>query len=339
MTERNYIIDLVRFLLILWIILFHYTIGYNGNALVKPILFPVSFNSGGPVGTTLFFILAGFFMGKKLFIGQSINLKEYLKYCLKRYFRFWPAYALAVIIIFAWLQLLPVPSLQVRWSEFLVNLFFIIHPGSYVDGAHWFIAVLLVAQFVIFLVKFAPPQSTKFSVSVREIVLSISFVFLGILSILLSGHNSLKLVFIDSSIKIILGLFLYSCVKERSRMHYVQIFISTLFVSWLLRKYLLAFIPLYLMLVLIIQLRPQIPSKIGEVFGFLGDISFSWYLIHQNIGYSLLYHFCPIGNISLVWICFPLFATLLLAIIVHHASNSINKHISIINNTEIKRIL
>lgn len=161
MKTYNPSIDIFRFLLILYIVLFHYTTGYNGINGVEQIYFPYIFKYGGSVGTTLFFILAGYFMGPKLFNGSFTNLKEYLRYCVDRYMRFWPTYAIAVVLIFVWLLFLPVPGKEVNFAKFLANFFIIVFPGQRVDGAHWFLATLLEVQCITAIVKFAPPIGEK----------------------------------------------------------------------------------------------------------------------------------------------------------------------------------
>lgn len=156
---RNGFVDLFRFILILWIILFHFTFGYNGAYRdIAPINFSPVFKIGGPVGTTIFFILAGWYMGHYIEKGSFNSIGDYLRYCIRRYWRFWPAYFCAILIVYPFLLLFPLPGYENGFGKFIVNAILIFHPGiGYVDGAHWFLSALLITQLVTASVIFTPP--------------------------------------------------------------------------------------------------------------------------------------------------------------------------------------
>ena len=158
-ANHNYGVDFVRFGLILWIVIHHYTCVYNVIENVHPINFQFQFTQGGHVGNACFFILSGYFMGKVLFNSSLYSIKEFCIYCIRRYIRFYPTYALAVILISVWMYFGPLPERGVGFIKFLVNFLFIIHPSGFVDGAHWFVAILLLCQCSTMLLKFTPPRS------------------------------------------------------------------------------------------------------------------------------------------------------------------------------------
>ena len=155
--EHNYSVDIIRFGLIAWIVLHHYTCVYNVIDGVEPIYFPLRFNQGGHVGNACFFVLAGYFMGRNFFKGSFSSIKEFILYCVRRYLRFYPTYALAVVFIAIWLFGFPLPERETDILKFVVNFLFIVHPSGFVDGAHWFVAILLLCQCITVILKFTPP--------------------------------------------------------------------------------------------------------------------------------------------------------------------------------------
>lgn len=322
MKKYNYSIDLFRFALILYIILYHYTAGYNANAEINPIYFPHSFSHGGPVGTTLFFILAGYFMGSSLLSGKFNKIKEYFIFCLKRYWRFWPAYAFAVLIIFLWMLVLPVPGKQVGFGKFIVNFVFIIHPGRYVDGAHWFLATLLEIQFFTALIKFAPPSCHIKGVNnnLRELLVVLLFSVFGIWASQMTYEPTFKYIFVNSEAKLLMGVIIYMVQKDNSKFLKTIFILSSFLMVCVMRQFWYTFTPLYIVMLLLFFIPFSVSPKIGVVAGFLGGISFTWYLVHQNIGYSLMYHYCPTGEVGFLWLAMPLVVTSIIAICIQWPS-------------------
>lgn len=145
MKERNLNIEALRGVLMIWIVLFHYTTRFK--ELFGYSSFPYKFEYGGVIGVTFFFILSGYlFYGGVLKMEKS-SLITMTKFCLNKYWRLYPAYLISIILIFSIYQFVDLPGRECSLKTFLVNSIFIFHPGfSYVDSAHWFIAVLIKMQ-------------------------------------------------------------------------------------------------------------------------------------------------------------------------------------------------
>ena len=151
---HNYYIDLYRFVLMAWIVLFHYTVQYNALFPDNVFCFPLTFKNGGTIGVSLFFMVSGFFMTKALLAAEH-GFREYGKYVVRRYLRLWIPYVFACVFIYIWLVFLPIEGRTVDFKTLLANVGCIIHPGfDRVDNAHWFLADLLVVQLLLGIVLF-----------------------------------------------------------------------------------------------------------------------------------------------------------------------------------------
>ena len=203
---HNYYIDIFRFLLILWIVLFHYTVQYNALGLDKPFVFPYSFENGGTVGVSLFFMVSGFFMTKTL-MSDKYGFREYGRYLARRYLRLWIPYAFACIILYLWLLFLPVEGRTVDLSTLLANVACVIHPGfDRVDNAHWFIADLLVVQLLLGLLIFVRNNRYK------QIIINCLFVIVMVAQVI---HPPLLSGFSKELFEVLLGTHIWMMVKDR----------------------------------------------------------------------------------------------------------------------------
>lgn len=330
---RKYSIDILKFILIFWIVLFHYTSSSSINGIIQ---FPLSFKNGGSVGTTLFFILAGYFMGSSLLAGQFDKVMCFIQYCIKRYWRFWPAYAISVIIIYFWMLAMPVPDKLVGVEKFLINLVFIIHPGRYVDGAHWFLATLLEVQFFTTLLKFVPFNFSLLRINVhfREVLLVLLFLIFALWASQLTYEPTFKYIFVNSEAKLLLGVIICMAYKYKSSFSWMLLILSSVLIGYVMWQFWYVFIPVYIFMLVLLFVDIPTLSNFSPVAQYLGGISFTWYLVHQNIGYSILYHFCPHGNISFAWVLVPVFVTIIIAIFIDfmalHLSTYITKSINIL---------
>ena len=306
--NHNYAIDAYRSVLIIWIILFHYSQYTNmgGNPTSQ---FSYQFMDGGPVGVTLFFILSGYFMGHHFFDGQFYSIKEYGLYCAKRYWRFWPSYALALVFILLWLKLFPVSGLDKGIWVFVYNFFLIIHPNPFFAGAHWFLTVLLISQFFIILFRFLP----KYRLFCLIIVMTVIGLFLAFFTM----QPSLGISTLRGTLKVMLGIVLYKLTNEQNLLTFSGILLGTLFVVLDQSHYLTTFIPYFLVMLILLTTNIPVPSCMHNAIHYLGSISFTWYLVHEIIGYSIMTHWLPSGKVNMLWILLPMFVTLILSMITY----------------------
>ena len=324
--KHNYAIDLWRFILIVWVVLFHYTANPDFVGILPN--FPYKFSNGAFIGVSMFFVLSGFFMGRTIVNGQFTNLTEWFKYCVKRYLRFYPSYILAVIVIFLWLRFIKMPGFTVSVKTLAINLLLIIHPRvEYVDGAHWFLAELLLMQFATVLLLYIPKRYREFVVLLAFIVCYSMYSYADYLQ----KPPSFLTFFMTCEVKLLLGLLVYLAVTTKSMKSIVYSLFMGLAICLSINgdnlgfNYLEFMVLILIVLSLVINIR--FPLKIQPIIQYLGDFSLMWYLVHQVIGYSILYNFIPNGECNEFYVLIPIIVTIIIAIILNKISGyiSINK--------------
>lgn len=314
--------------MMLWIVLFHFTTRYNqlypGN-----IDYEIMFDNGGTVGVIMFFIISGFFFGRFFWSFESIgSFKEcsqkISKNFLRRYYKLWKPYVISCIIITSFLVILPLEGrTNTSIKVTLINLLFIWHPKvAYIDSAHWFMADLIYIQFMALLMLL-------FKKNYRKLV------FISYLCFLLSGYALLSMqdgdivkklnsVFLfRNSLAFSLGV-LSNLLKEKSALFekillIIGLLSLTMFLSTL-------YVIICYILFRVLTNRNSYLYKLmsNKVLVFMGEISFCWYLIHQNIGYSIMNILSCMGMHSEMQIFIPLVFTFSLAYAVYLLTNKIN---------------
>lgn len=311
--QKNKALSGLRGLVVFLIVFHHYSCRY-GEIFTGPmsIQFPFDSSFGGIIGNIVFFVMTGFFMAKSLLVGEG-GIKAIFNYSINRYWRFWPTYAIAVLLISIVLYFLPLPgrSDSLSLTTVMVDFFCIYHPGfDNIDGSHWFLSSLLIIQIGLSFVLLVKNQIK------RKILIIALFVILFIMYVLgsLGIHflvNHLPSIFY--SFLVLTGILIY-IFKDA---HWVwipavvEIFLLLLFENNIIITVSVSF--LLILFVLMIQ-RPNLFSIIGsKIIVKVGDVSFAWYLLHQNIGYVVMFYLLPKGEISLLWLLIPMCTTFLLA--------------------------
>lgn len=245
-----------------------------------PFAFPYGF-----LGVQLFYIISGFLIYMSL--GNINNSSDFL---LNRFSRLFPAYWASIGLTFCLVAIFILPGRQATIYDALINLSMLqewIGGVKHVDGAYWTLSRFVSFYIIVFLVQ-------KFNLS-RRIVL---FCFVWILLIFISKMADdvglsvpyrIKLTFLltDGSFFII-GIMFYMLIKYGNKLpfiivilccqaniYYVNgklIFVATLLFSLLFMLFSMGYLKF-------INYRP---------LTWLGGISYSLYLVHQNIGYIVI---------------------------------------------------
>ena len=280
----------------LWIVLFHYT--YRITELYPNVSFPFQFNNGGQVGVLFFFVISGFFLGKSLLNSEQLSLKKVCGVIVNKYWRLWSSYVIAVIVIFIITTIIPLSGRTVGIREFLINCLFIYHPKvDYVDSAHWFIAHLVVIQTILSFFLLIKKKFRGIAILVYEAIL------IGILctNSYLDDAISGKLMWVlcvESSLMVMIGYNLYQILDRGELTNIVYICILIFYFSITIS---VIWVPIYSAVTIGALFYNKI-IRCLKLLAILGDFSFSWYLIHQNIGYVIILSLLCLNNsiISLI---------------------------------------
>jgi peptidoglycan/LPS O-acetylase OafA/YrhL len=317
-TERDVTLDIFRAVAILLVILYHYTARLPVTAFgaAEPLALPIVF---GWVGVYFFFILSGYCIFYTLERTPTI-----WRFFAKRFSRIYPAFAAAAILLFALDQVVPLPLLpQFDFRpvapdgiDLLGNLLFLGSLFEWVNGSFWSITVelqfyaligfcamaikhsgqmvqffhraslvLAVCWLVAFWLGLAFDPAAKAATALRLVLIApfLPFFALGVLGAQLAkGRWYLSRAFKQQIL--VASLVVFSQAVEISPYIFgPETLMPVLITFWLIvlfRSYAegwrLPYIPL---------LTPSLTQ--------IGLISYSWYLLHENLGYLLLNALTP----------------------------------------------
>lgn len=287
---KNNAVQGLRGYLMIWIVLFHYTSRYPSLYPSDDIYMPIHFENGGDVGIVIFFIISGFFLAKGLYNLEKSKLK-FLEFCKHKYMRLWPSYIVSIILIFVCVRIFGLPGRESSITTLLIDALFIYHPiVGYVDLSHWFIAHLIFVQcFLGFM--FSIVQGNKKKIQFRLLIISFN-IFFVLLALPQTTSHTLCVVdtFIPfkSTLAVLIGVGIYQYSKGKEYVDLMLIVISVCILMFLLSQMLiLVYSILFYML---LNIDNIVTRKIfqNKLIIEIGNMSFYWYLIHQNIGYIFL---------------------------------------------------
>ena len=287
MNQGNRIIELdsLRGIAAIMVVIYHYTSRFfEIFKLPNTAFYKFSF---GHLGVELFFMISGFVILMSL--DKVSNGWEFIK---KRFLRLYPSYWVAVLFTFAVLSIVGLPGRETTTVQALVNLtmlheFFGI---PHVDGVYWSLTVELSFYALVFLSLFFN----------KSLFIKWGWVLLLILSIIVFVKSA---SFFSSNTFILkyFHLFYAGSVFYAWRRKLLSVFLIipllllTIFHEYLLHG-LIFMKPILFFYLLFIALQFNLlryfPNK---VFLFLGFISYPLYLLHQNLGYLIIFHLTKFG--------------------------------------------
>jgi len=295
-SERIQELDSLRAIAAISVMLFHFTYGYNHND--TNYLFHKGF-----MGVELFFVISGFVIFMTL-----QNTKTTGQFAVSRFARLYPAYWFSVLLSFVLFSIPFIFNNQIQPSfhvseifipQFLINLtMFQSYFGiEHIDGAYWTLSVELFF-YIVMLIVFASKKMKYIEI--------VGWIYILLLFI---DHRFLKIAHLDYmryGLYFLVGILYYNIYKEGLQWKKVS-------------QYFLIFVTLYLNLhyfyhdniersivVLIYGVFALLSFHKLEwfrfpIFVFLGQISYSTYLLHENIG-SICFNILSLIGIENLWV-------------------------------------
>lgn len=294
--KKNRNIQIIRALLIIIVVFFHFTYRFGELFNISTIDF-FSLKYWGIIGDDCFYILAGFFIVKEL--KPEFNLKEFY---LKKLKRLWPLYIICMTITFIVVNLIGLEGRTTSIFDYFLNAFFIngFIGTKYVDGAYWYLNYLIIFYFFIGIIykvsSLKYKKNHNLDICKNYIILWLLFTnFLLIISnylpIFSKLYNLIGGQFLSS---FTIGIALYFIVNKKVDIKTIIIILISIFDIIIIHNYIIAiFIVLFIFFVLLginsRELKLNIISSIG-------DSSYAIYLLHQNIGYIVLLFLYKLNN-------------------------------------------
>ena len=318
---KNQFIELYRFILILWIVAFHYTTRYS-QLYPDSIKYPYEFKNGGYVGVFVFFIISGYFFAYSLNKVKLDGFITTLKFSINKYWRLFPAYLISILLIFIIVSIFGLEGRNSTILDLFGNLL-IWHPYcDYIDGSHWFIACLLEIQVVVAFVYFAFKSNIKLTICIS--LFCLMFMYMLYARFDRTIIEDLKPVLdIRNMLIFMTGMMIWLIDNKKVKPYFsmVVLFIFLYFTYYGRNIYILLSALVFIMLLN----KKNSKIKIGSIFITLGKISFSWYLIHQNIGYIIIQSLKCMGYTSEVFLLIPIIITLCFAFVIDFCADKFPK--------------
>jgi peptidoglycan/LPS O-acetylase OafA/YrhL len=330
--QRLVELDAIRGIAASAVVLFHYFLRYDqiyGHQDLS-----VNWSYMGYFGVHLFFMLSGFV------IFWTLNRVERpLDFIASRFSRLYPAYWCAIIVTFSIVYIFGLPGREISISSALANGI-MIHEYlriPHVDGAYWTLTVELTFYFWIFLLYLFSCLD-KAEEFFSTLILVSTLKFLDIISINQFITSALLLKYAPFFLA---GICFYKIVNNcsgiKTNIALAFSLISTIVIYSF--KLFILFSLFYLLFFLAVSGRFKILTFRPLVF--LGSISYSYYLLHQNIGYVVINKSYELQLHPLIGISFAMaisiaLATVLMKFIEKPSLNYIRQAYK--NNMKIQRI-
>jgi peptidoglycan/LPS O-acetylase OafA/YrhL len=332
MKSRLEVLDSLRGIAALGVVLHHFTINYGikygfGNTQLSAEWMDISI---GRYGVELFFIISGFVISLTLEKGKNIT-----EFTISRFSRLFPTYWFCLTFTSMVLYLAR-GSDAFDLDQFLFNLtmapqFFWRVP---VDGSYW---TLMYELFFYFIIAIIFGKSGK--ITTKPLIFTfVIFTFISQYNLLYPIHIKLKYILLFPHLYLFwAGIIFYKIWKDKkdnikfSKALYIFLFLL-LFTQWVMCLFDVNRVNLYsstLVTFYFLLFHLFINNKLeylnNKYLVGLGTISYSLYLIHQEVGYVLIGFMYDIFNSMFISVFSSVLACIGLAII-------INKYIETTSN-------
>lgn len=298
-------LDALRGLAALAVVCFHYFYRYNeiyGHENIA-----VSWSNIGHLGVELFFMVSGF-----VIFWTLSRAEKPLDFIVSRFSRLYPAYWCALLVTFSMVAFFGLPGREVSLFDAVVNILmfqeYLLIP--HVDGVYWTLTVELTFYFWIFLFylksgldkiehvfSFFIFLSILYSFGVLDIPVPIYKIFImKYIPFFTAGICFYKIINGGKNLKVTICILLFSLA-------------STAVIYSL--KYFCVFTVFYIVFYLALSGRLKFLSF--RPFVFMGSISYSLYLLHQNIGYIIINGFYEMSWNPLIGILLSVVLCIVLA--------------------------
>ena len=281
MKHRYSELDAIRGIAALMVVLYHYTVRY-GEIYIFPVQPLFNFELG-LYGVQLFFIVSGFV----IFLTLNKTTRA-IDFVVSRFSRLYPPYWFAVILTFLVVSIFSLPGREVTLRTAMINLTMLQDwlRVDRVDGVYWTLAVEL-SFYIIMFVLFVTKQLKRIEViSTVWLLIIIGLNFLSSINVI-QLHGAIKLMLLlEYGNLFIAGIMFYKIMHQQRWVHFAILLLALITefhmhgnVAWLVALYFAIFLAFTKGFLQIFAIKPLI---------FLGTISYSLYLIHQNIGYVII---------------------------------------------------
>lgn len=340
---RNKYIELnwLRGISAILVVLFHYTVRYE-EILDLTLNWSIRFKNGGKM-VVVFFILSGFLGVFNL--KEDETIKKYLK---KRILRLYPIYWICMaftisimLFFFPYYRNLPDSSIEIKDILYNVTMLQGLFLKPSIDGAYWTLAIEI--RFYLFVAIIILLKQNKNIDKWLKYWLRISFLIILVQKMeILNIEIYHKFITILSHIVcpkycpvFIIGAYLALYFKNSNKKNLINLLEALLTCGLIFNfKYMLIIIITIIYILFIIFFRKEkkylklitvLEKKFFFIFSFIAYISYPLYLLHQHIGFAIIWNIQRRGWSNEIIIIVPIVIVLLLSFIIQKTVDRILK--------------
>ena len=284
--RRIYELDALRGIAAFAVVLYHF---YQRYDQIYGHSFSFSNNiSYGKLGVELFFLISGFV----IFLSLD-RIKSRLDFPVARFARLFPAYWFAVILTFTSVAVFGLPGREATFGDAALNLTMLqgyMRNVEAVDGVYWTLTKELSFYALMYLLFLTKQLKHIEAWCLGWLGLSLAYMFQ--LDGMFQGHWSYilfnQLLITDYAHLFVAGICFYRVYARKSSDLTIALLVLSLAMNGLMyQDFSLFLVASFYCLFLILILLPIHFLK-NRVLLFLGGITYSLYLIHQNVGYLII---------------------------------------------------
>ncbi|WCP69981.1 acyltransferase [Vibrio tubiashii] len=297
-------LDALRGIAALMVVLYHFLIRYEqiyptGNT-------PLTFFEVGEYGVHVFFGISGFVIAWSL-----VRINDATDFCIARAARLYPPYAVAVLVTFSAVSLFGLPGREVSILDALLNLTLFHQYWSIpsVDGVYW--TLLIEAQFYFWVTMILLVNKNLNLFRCFSLIFILGAALNLALPEFIVSKIISKLFFISYLAYFLVGMFFFDIYKSK-KLNTANL---TLLVACAGLQALLHEIAVFMFVSFVFLLLVFDKLKVVNqgIFLWLGSISYSLYLTHQNLGYIIINKLIVVGLNYYLTVAFAIFLTLIVA--------------------------
>ena len=285
-SQRYTELDAVRGVAALAVVLFHYTSRYRvlfpGDS-----VFPLPFTLGF-WGVELFFGISGFVI--LMTLHRCATARDFI---VSRFSRLYPAYWAAMISTFVVLAVFGLPGRTVSWGDALVNLTmwqeFL--GFRHVDSVYWSLQVELIFYCWMLGVFMFKSLGRIHWIVLGWVLLGLIVQFYSVLSGAPVRYFWVRLLLVDNAAFFAIGVVSYMAFsRRRIDLPVWTVYGTSVLAAWAYHGVAGLILAAGLVALFFGFIRGRADFLRQRPLLFLGQISYPLYLLHQNIGYMLMYH-------------------------------------------------
>lgn len=279
--ERNRFVELdsIRGIAALAVIVYHYLYRYNELYLHEGFNFDWAY--WGKYGVQLFFIISGFVIYMSL-----VRVNSPVDFIASRFTRLFPAYWVAIFITTSFVFYFGLPGRELSIVSTLIN--FTMLQGflnvGHVDGVYWTLTIELIFYFWMFVLLILNRIN-----HIAYLMFALLFFSIFYKSGFIPENKYLEKIFLIEYISYFsIGVMFFKLYQDGIRFFNMIVLSMSVFLIYISNDIYVFCLSLILMSTVYISIFHSIKIFKMRIFIFFGSISYSLYLLHQNVGYVII---------------------------------------------------